>query len=288
MKKKISMFNALNYIVMSFIIFITLYPFLWLMATSLSSGAAVAAGKVAFYPKGFNTESYKLLFKQVQFWQSYQNTVFYTVFGTIISLIMTILCAYPLSKKYLSGNRLLIGFMVATMFVQGGMIPSYLVVISLGMRNSIWAILIPGAISTYNMIIMRTFFQSIPPSLEEAAMIDGLNHFGILRKIYLPLSKPIIATMTLFYAVDKWNAWFKPLLYLDKPKLFPVSLYLRNIVFGTQLALKDGQVSTGEMSNIYMTIKSTAIILVVIPILCIYPFIQRYLIKGMMLGSVKE
>ena len=195
----------------------------------------VYSGEITFYPKGFTLGTYKVLLKDTSFWISYRNTIIYTVLGTLISLALTVLLAYPLSKKRLKGRSVFLGIILFTMFFSGGLIPTYLLVTRmLRMRNTIWAVVIPGAISTYNVLITRTFFEGLPEELEEAAAIDGMSTYGIFFKIVLPLSKPILATMGLFYAVGMWNNWFGPFIYLDTKSLFPVSLYLRNIIAGAQ------------------------------------------------------
>jgi len=281
-------FKAFNVLIMLLVIFVTLYPFIYLAAISFSDEAYVYAGQVTFLPKGFTTLTYKVLMKEKQFWTGYKNTIIYTVVGTAISLFMTTIMAYPLSKKRLKGRGVILAFVVFTMYFNAGLIPNYLLVKSLGMRNTIWAVTIPGAISTYNMIIMRTFFEGLPNELEEAAMIDGMGTYGILLKIVLPLSKPILATMTLFYAVGAWNNWFGPFLYFDKPELFPVTLYLRNMIAGAQQTAVSSGSDTEAMTQIAATVKAATTILTVLPILCIYPFIQKYFVAGVMIGSLKE
>lgn len=197
--KGYKVFQTINVIIMLAVIFLTLYPFLYLAAISFSSESYVYAGEVAFLPKGFTTMTYEVLMREKDFWTGYKNTIIYTVVGTIICLFMTTILAYPLSKKRLKGRALILAFIIFTMYFNGGLIPNYLLVRNLGMRNTIWAITVPGAISTYNMIIMRTFFEGLPSELEEAAMIDGMGTYRILLSIILPLSKPIIATMTLLF-----------------------------------------------------------------------------------------
>ncbi len=286
-KNKFSLFAVINVIVLSLVIVSTIYPFLNLLSTSVSTAANIAAGKITFYPQGFHLEAYRALLKEPLFWIGYKNTVIYAVTGTIFSVFLTILCSYVISRKSLPGRKVLTMFFVLTMFINGGMIPTYLVVRSLGIRDTIWAILLPNAIDTFFMIIMRTYFLNIPDSLEEAAKIDGMRPTGILFRIFLPLAKPVIATVTLFYAVYKWNMWFKPLLYLNRPELYPITLFLRNIIFADQLSLVDSG-STKDAAQIYMTIKSSAIILVVAPILFVYPYAQKFFVSGVMLGSIKE
>jgi putative aldouronate transport system permease protein len=266
------------------VVFLTLAPYLNIVAKSFSSMKYIAMNNITLYPKGFNIETYKVIMEDKMFWISYRNTVFYTVVGTIFCLVMTTLLAYPLSVPRLKGRKILTGFIVFTLFFNGGMIPNYLLVRNLGMLNTVWAILIPGTISTFNTIIMRTFFMSIPRELEEAAMVDGMSPIGILLKIVLPLSKPILATMTLFYAVGAWNNWFSAFLYLTDSKLYPATIYLRNIIAGAMAATGTDFESLGSVTA---NIKAVTIVLTSVPILCVYPFLQRYFVKGMMIGSVK-
>jgi len=221
------------------------------------------------------------------FWINYKNTVVYTVVGTAISMFLTTIFAYALSKKRLVGRKFLTFFAVFTMFFNGGLVPNYVLINSLGFGNSIWAIVIPGAISVYNMLIMKSFFENMPEELEEAASIDGLNTYGILLKIVLPLSKAVIATMILFYAVGHWNSWFPAFLYLDQKELFPVTMYLRNMIAGVTGATSAGASSADNLTQISANIKSVTMVLTILPILTIYPFVQKYFVSGVMLGSVK-
>lgn len=292
MKKSIGykIFLVFNIIILSLFTISCLYPFLNMFATSLSTNESVMKGTVSIWPKGFNLEAYSRILKEPQFWIGYKNTIIYTFIGTVVSLSMTIICAYPLSKKNLIGKKYILLFMIFTMYFGGGLIPSYLLIKNLGMMNTIFAIVLPGSISVYNMLIMKTFFQGIPESLIEAAQIDGMGHFGILMKIVLPLSKPIIATMTLFYAVGFWNDWFTPLIYMNSTSKFPVTLFLRDVVMGVTLAAQSGQAIDANAASSVMaqTMQSATVMLVTIPVLCVYPFIQKHFVKGIMLGSVKE
>jgi putative aldouronate transport system permease protein len=283
-RRSVSWFTVVNTAFMVVVMFLTLAPYLNIVAKSFSDKKHLALNNVTFYPKGFNLTTYSVITSDNLFWTSYRNTVFYTVVGTLICLAMTTMLAYPLSVARLKGKNILTTFVVFTMFFNGGMIPNYLLVRNLHMLNTVWAILIPGAISTFNVIIMRTFFESIPRELEEAAMVDGMSTFGILLKIVLPLSKPILATMALFYAVGAWNSWFGAFLYLTNSKLYPVTIFLRNIIVG---ASSTGGTDADSLANVSANIKTVTIVLTSVPILCIYPFLQRYFIKGMMIGSVK-
>lgn len=285
--KQYKVFQLFNVIILLLIVIITLYPFVYVVSQSFSAEKYIVAGKVNLFPKGFNVNTYLVVMKEKYFWIGYKNTVVYTVFGTIISLIMSTLLAYPLSKKRLKGKNILMPFVVFTMFFNGGLIPNYLLIRNLGMRNTIWSIIIPGAISTYNMIIMKSFFEGIPNELEEAASVDGASTYRTLVSIILPLSMPIMATMMLFYAVGNWNNWFAPFLYFDSKDQFPVTLYLRNIIAGAQKTAVSSGSDSDALAQIGATIKSATIVLTVLPILCIYPFIQKYFVTGVMIGSVK-
>ncbi|MDE1548932.1 carbohydrate ABC transporter permease [Jeotgalibaca caeni] len=281
-------FKVFNYFLMIGIIFLTLFPFLNVVAKSFSGEGYINSGQVGLIPKGFNLETYRLILADDTFWTNYKNTIVYTVVGTTISLILTTMLGYALSKFRLKGRKFFIGFAVFTMFFNGGLVPNYILINSLGMTNTIWAVVLPGALSIYNMLIMKSFFESMPNELEEAASIDGLNTYGILTKIILPLSKPILATMILFYAVGSWNSWFGAFLYLDKKELFPVTLYLRNMISGASGATEAGASSADNMTQISANIKSVTMVLTVLPIITVYPFVQKYFVSGIMLGSVKQ
>ncbi|GIO98700.1 sugar ABC transporter permease [Paenibacillus lautus] len=281
-------FKVCNAIILLFVVFITLYPFLNVVAQSFSSESYINSGKVNLIPRGFNIDTYKTVTKDAMFWTNYKNTVVYSVVGTAISMFLTTIFAYALSKKRLVGRKFLTMFAVFTMFFNGGLIPNYVLINSLGFSNSILAIVIPGAISIYNMLIMKSFFENMPEELEEAAAIDGLNTYGMLFRIVLPLSKAVIATMVLFYAVGHWNSWFPAFLYLDQKELFPVTIYLRNMIAGATGVTSAGVTSADNLTQISANIKSVTMVLTILPILTIYPFVQRYFVTGIMLGSVKQ
>ncbi len=280
-------FRICNVFIMIIAIIVTLFPVLNVVAKSFSSAAYINANKITFYPKGFNVNSYQYIMKDMNFWIDYKNTIVYTLVGTFISLVMTSGFAYALSVPRLKGKSFFMKFIVFTMFFGGGMIPNYLLIKGLGMYNTMWAIVVPGAISTFLLILMKTFFESLPRELEEAASIDGMDTYGILLHIVLPLSTPILATITLFYAVGAWNNWFGPFLYLDQTELQPVTLYLRNIIQGA-LSPEAAQEAACEAANdITANIKCVTIVLTALPILCVYPFLQKYFVQGMMIGSIK-
>lgn len=277
-------FQVINTIIMIFVIFITLYPFVYLVAQSFSSDAAASAGKVTFYPIGFNVNTYKYILRDNQFFRYYGNTIFYTVVGTFISVACTALIAYPLSKPRLRLNKVITPLVVFTMYFAGGMIPNYIVITQwLGLQDSMWSIILPNAISTFNLLVMKSFFAGLPEELEEAAAIDGMNTYQIFLKIIIPLSKPIIVTMCLFYMVTMWNEWFTPMLYLDSKDKWPVALYVRQLVEGAN----NTEIGSSDASSVQATVKSATMVLTSIPIICVYPFVQKYFVQGMTIGAVK-
>lgn len=277
-------FTAFNYIIMLIVVLIILVPVLNVVAKSFSSMKYISMNTITIFPQGFNVDTYKVVLTDLAFWTDYKNTVLYTVAGTLVNLFMTTTFAYALSVPRLRGRKILNGFVIFTMFFSGGIIPNYLLVRNLGLINTLWSVILPPAISVFYLIIMRTFFEGLPRELEEAASIDGLGTYGILARIVLPTSKPILATMTLFYAVGAWNTWFGPFLYLNKPEKFPVTLYLRNMIAG---ALSANASDASATSFIAANIQSVTIVLTALPILCIYPFLQKYFVQGVMVGSVK-
>lgn len=281
-------FTVINMLALVLMCAVMLYPFVMLLAQSFSSAGAINAGKVSIFPVDFNIDTYKAVADNGAFWRSYGNTVVYTVIGTTIAMVLTTTYAFVLSKKHLRGRGLLIGIAVFTMFFNGGIVPNYVLISSLGMKNTMWAVILPPALSVFNLLVMKAFFENLPTELEEAAHIDGLTWFGIFFRIVLPLSKAVIATMVLFYSVQYWNDWFAAFLYLDKTDLFPVTLFLRNLIAGASTAASEGAAASGaSVSDINANIQSVTMILILIPILCVYPFVQRYFVSGIMLGSVK-
>ncbi|OWA36078.1 sugar ABC transporter permease [Saccharibacillus sp. O16] len=280
-------FRVFNAVVMLLVVLFTLYPFLYLVAQSFSSEAAIYAGKVSIFPVDFTAATYKLILGKPDFYLYYWNTILYSVLGTFIAVMGTAILAYPLSKDKLRLNKFFIPFVLFTMYFSGGLIPNFILISkTLHMRDTMWAIIIPGAISAFNVILMKTFFASIPNEVEEAAKVDGLGGYRIFLRIVLPLSKPILATMTLFCIVGIWNNWFGPALFLQSKEKWPVALYLRQIIDSTVSTAEVGA-SAEATTQIAATIKSAAMVLTSLPIICIYPFVQKYFVQGMMIGSVK-
>lgn len=280
-------FDTSNYIFMLALIFVTFYPLYYIFVVSVSDGNAVLRGDVSFWPESFNLDTYKLILDDPMIYRAYLNTIVYTVVGTMVNVCCTILCAYPLSKKDFYGKGFFTLMIVITMFFGGGLIPSYLLVQKLGMVNTMWALIIPGAISAWNMIIMRTFFQGLPNEIFESAEMDGANQLTALMRIALPLSGPILATISMFYAVGHWNSFFPALIYLNEKVKYPMQIMLRNMVVMGDMTNQTQQLS-GDYAGVTATnIKYAVIIIVVLPILMVYPFIQKFFIKGALIGSLK-
>ena len=271
------------------IILIVIIPLIFVLAASFSDPDLVIKGKVLFLPKGFTTEAYTMVFENQDIWRGFRNTCFYTIAGTIISVILTILAAYPLSRRELAGRNVIMMLILFTMYFSGGMIPTYLLVKDLGMYNTIWALLIPAALSTYNLIVAKTFFEnSIPVELYESARLDGCGNFAMLSKIVLPLSKAILAVLVLYYAVGIWNAYFDALIYLRDTNLHPLQIILRNILLlGQTEQMGTNDVGMAEKIKMAEAVKYSAIVVSSTPMLIIYPFVQKYFVKGVMIGAVK-
>ena len=279
-------FQAVNAVVLTGVVVVTLYPFVNIVARSFSEERYLIAGSVSLVPRGFNLIAYERVVSDPMFWTNYRNTVVYTTVSTFIAIVLTTCYAYVLSKKHLKGRGFLIGIALLTLFFNGGLIPNYLLVTGLGLRNTLWAVALPNAISVFNLLVIKAFFESLPVELEEAAAVDGLGTYGILLKIVLPLSKAVIATMVLFYAVTFWNSWFSAFLYMDRLDLFPVTVYLRNLIAGAT-GMQSGGIVDPDAVQVAATIQSVTIVLTTLPILMVYPFIQRYFVTGVMLGAVK-
>lgn len=280
-------FQVINTIIMILICAATLFPFLYIVAQSFSSDEAIIRGGITIFPVGFNLTTYISVLTQDSFLMYYRNTIVYSVIGTVLSLIFSSFLAYPLSKPNLKGNKILFKFIIFTMYFGGGLIPTYVLMVNLGLNGTAAAFIIPQLIGTFYVILMRSFFSGVPKELEEAGELDGLSPVGVFFRIVIPLSKPIIATMTLFYAVSYWNNWFNVFLYLRSEKeKWPVAYYLRTIIQGAN-SNDPGEVSA-ETMQVVSNIKSCAMVLMALPIICLYPLVQKYYVQGMMLGGVKE
>ena len=280
------LFYAINYFLVFLITASCLYPFVYILSASISDPFAVIRGDVFIFPKGINFVAYKNVFSSNELWYSYRNTLWYVVVGTAVNVFMTVLMAYPLSRKKFSGRKTINLFVVFTLFFSAPLVPTFLLVKSVGLMNSMWALVIPTAIDTFYLIIMRSFFEELPESIIEAAVIDGCNDLQILYKIVIFLSGPVIAVMILFYAVAHWNSYFGALLYLNDEKLYPVQMILRKILIGLDSNKMTGQ-AYERKDLISMGVRYATIIVTTVPILCIYPFLQKYFVTGVMIGSVK-
>lgn len=283
-------FDKINLAVMLILLFIFVWPLWFILIASVSNPTQVWNGSVIFLPKDFTAMAYEAVIQYQSIWIGYRNTVFYTVLGTLINLVMTVCAAYPLSRKdFVPRNFFMILFML-TMYFGGGLIPTYLVVSKLGLVNTIWAMVIPNAVSIYNIIITRTYFvNSIPSSLQEAASLDGANSFQFLMKVVLPLSKPIMAVIALYYAVGHWNDFFSALIYINDKNLMPLQSFLRDLLMSNKMVDLQGMDAAQVEAKMQLaqTLKYSAIVVSTVPVLCIYPFIQKYFVKGVMIGSIK-
>ncbi len=284
-------FDVCNYIFMCALIIIMLYPMLNVLAISLSSSAKVTQGVITFYPQELNFEGYQYILKQKQFYVGFRNSVIYAFLSTVFTLLFTSLAAYALSIKDFVFKRIFTIFLTVTMFFSGGLVPTYLLIKDLHMLNTVWVMVLPGCVSAYTVFVFRTFFQGLPGDLRESAFIDGANELYIWYKIILPLSKPLLATYALFTIVGCWNSWFNALLYLKEEARYPIQMYLRKMVVdgsidsmyqGTEIGalLSSGKVNPRNM-------QMSVIVLTMFPILCIYPFVQKYFVKGVMIGAIK-
>ncbi|NMB96626.1 MAG: carbohydrate ABC transporter permease [Clostridiaceae bacterium] len=281
---------AIVYTVLILFTIAVLYPLIFIVSSSFSSGSAVSSGRVVFLPVEPSLEGYKAVFKHKNILSGYRNTIFYTVAGTLINVIMTLIAAYPLSRRDMQFKKFYMFLFVFTMFFSGGLIPTYILMTKIKFVNTVWAMIIPGALSVYNMIVTRTFIMTnIPLELLEAAQIDGCSDAKYFFMVVLPLSKAIIAVITLFYAVGHWNAYFGALIYLNEPKLYPLQLILRTILVVNQVNLSD--IEDPELiaakQGLADLLKYSLIIVSTAPILALYPFVQKYFIKGVMIGSIK-
>jgi putative aldouronate transport system permease protein len=286
-KRKVTVGSAVLYVLLTLMAFACLYPFLNVLAYSLSGYNAVLSGKVSFYPIDFSLGAYKEILGRTQIWISMRTTVLVTFMGTATSLSLTTLAAYALSRKDLPGKKIFSGLILFTMYFGGGMIPTFMVVKGLGLYNTLGSLFIPQAINVFNFIVMRTFFRELPESLEEAAKIDGASEMQTLFKIIIPLSLAIIATMGLFYAVGYWNTYFDALLYIQDPDKYTLQLRLRGLLFGDELNNSGANTEGGGTQVMTQSLKMATVAVSTIPILIIYPWLQKYFVKGVMLGSVK-
>ena len=286
--------DKIFYIITGFLLtalfIIVLYPCIYVVSASFSSGSAVEAGRVILWPVDFSLEGYKAVFHTPSVWIGFRNSLFYTIAGTLINILVTMIAAYSLARPDLPGRNGIMLFFTFTMFFSGGMITGYMLVRSLHILNTIWAMLIPGALGVYNLIIARTFIESnIPTELLEAAQMDGCSDIRFFASIVLPLSKAVIAVLVLFYGVSHWNSYFNAMIYLNDKELYPLTIYLKEILMASQIdpsTVADPELQN-QIARMAAVIKYALIVVSMIPILILYPFIQKYFVKGVMIGSVK-
>ncbi|MBM7564280.1 carbohydrate ABC transporter permease [Paenibacillus sacheonensis] len=286
--------EAFDWIVRVLVLLISaamLYPFLYILAVSLSASDEIHGMNITVYPKGLNFDVYHYIFRLPQIYRAYFNSILYTTIGTVLSIAMTMLCAYPLSKPWLYGKGSIVMFIVVTMFVSGGTIPMFILVKMLHMYDSMWALIVPGLMNTFYMFIALAFFKGIPLDLEEASYIDGAGDANIFTRVFLPLAKPITATLSLFYAVGYWNSWFPAAIFLIDKDKYPIQLLLRNMMVGVAKGQLSVSVVLGETSAAgainLQSLNYALVVAVILPIILLYPFVQKYFIKGAMIGSLK-
>ncbi|WP_404455565.1 carbohydrate ABC transporter permease [Virgibacillus necropolis] len=288
-------FDVLNRIFVLLITLIIIYPLVFVISASISDPAAVSSGRMWLWPVDITFDGFKRVFENEAIWLGYRNTIIYTVVGTLIHLFVLLPCAYALSRKETMGKKIILWFILFTMLFNGGLIPTYLVIQSLGMLDTIWAIVIPNVVGAWSILVARAFFQqSIPDQLVEASKIDGASDFLIFRKIVLPLSLPIIAVMALFHAVGLWNQYFNALIYLSDDKMYPLQLILRQILILNEVGADGIGEGAGNAESFIQQVKTASlvkyavIIVSALPLLILYPFLQRFFVKGVLIGSVKE
>ena len=282
-------FICFDVFIMLLLMFVCLYPMVHVLFASFSdSKLLMEHSGILFKPLGFNLLAYAAVMKNPMILSGYINTLFVLVVGVVINLFMTIMAAYFLSRKNkILFKNVIMGIMMFTMYFSGGLIPTYILVQNLGIYDTLWSLILPGAINTYNLIIMRTSFQAIPQSLEEAAYLDGATHLQIIWHVVLPLSKAIVAVMILYYGVAHWNAWFAASIYLRERTKYPLQLVLKEILIQNDMSNMAQGASTGDIYSVGESIKYAVIVVATVPILCIYPFLQKYFVKGVMIGAVK-
>ena len=288
-KRRLSAFEICLYLIFGLLALMTLYPFYNVLIVSFSNTVTSAKYSPYLYPHVFDLTGYKAIIRDEFFFKSLATTLFVTVVGTSLSMLFSVVAAYVLSRKRLLGRKFFLGMILFTMLFSGGLIPTYLVICDLNLDNTIWCMILPVMISTYYLIIMKNYFAGLPPSLEEAARLDGANDWIILTRVFVPISKPFMATFALFYAVERWNGWWEAYLYINDKNIKPLQIYLRDILvsFNTQLGSQAQSILSGNRVFV-QSVQMAAIVVTMLPILCLYPFLQKYFVKGVMIGSVKE
>jgi putative aldouronate transport system permease protein len=282
------LFGATNVVVLGAVALLCLYPFVYTLSISLSTAAEANRDGFHFFPRDISLVSYRMVLTNPNIVTGYMNTLLRTVLGTSLTLAATCIAAYPLSRREMPHRAMLTFLVVFTMLFSGGMVPAYLLVKNLGMINTVWALTVPGMITAFNVIIVKNFFQSLPESLVESARLDGAGEWTILFRLYLPLSKPVLATVALWTAVGHWNAWFDALLYITDDRKQVLQTFLQRIVIESSTQMMElGITDTSIVQFTSETIKAATIIVTILPIICVYPFVQKYFVKGIMLGGVK-
>lgn len=279
-------FDICNYVCLAFMAILMVFPFWNVLVSSLTAPHLVHEGALMLWPKELTLIAFTTIFNTPNFVRVFQNTVFITVLGTFVSMLLSVMLAYPLSKKRLAGSQFMVFAVFFTMMFHGGIIPSYLIVKSLGLINSLWSLILPNAINAFNIIILISFFRTLPEELEDSARIDGCNDFGILFRIMIPVSMPILATLTLFYAVAQWNMFFQAVMYISNPNNFTLQVLLRQLL----IVLTSDAVAASlseDAPRIGVTVKLAMVVVSTVPILLVYPFLQKHFAKGIMIGSIK-
>lgn len=286
-------FTVIMYIVIALLTFIAIYPVYYVLIMSISEPKETAAMTVYWYPKGFYIDAYKIILRDSDLWMAYGNSIIYVISTTVLTLITCVIGAYPLTSPKLKGRKLVTFFLLIPMYFGGGLIPNYLLMSKLGLYDNMWALIIPGSFSIWYIILTKTYFQSLPETMREAARIDGANNFQIMLRLYLPLAKPILAVIAVYTIVGVWNSWFSAMIYLPNPKIQPLQLYLRRILIEQNIAITKELMSVEEAAAAAAQkltnnqLKYAMIVFTTLPVLFVYPFFQKHFVKGVMLGSLK-
>ncbi len=284
MNKRLEIFDVIITLVMLVVLAATLYPLLYIVSVAFSDPFYVAQNKITFYPRGFTIEALNMIFANERVPRAYLNTILYTFTGTSVNLLLTAISAYPLSRKKFFGRKVYLRLIVFTMLFSGGMIPSYIIVSKLGLIDSMWALVFPNAVWTFELLIMKSFYEGMPEELHEAGIIDGASELRMMFQIFIPLSKPALASIGLFYFMGHWNSFFIPMIYINSAKKFPLQVILRDMLIENTV-MRTTDVESGKMTP--EILKNATIFVTMIPVLMVYPFAQKYFTKGVMIGSIK-
>ena len=283
-----TVFDTINYVLLTLLAIVCLYPMIYVLFASVSDYARLMAHEgILLKPLGFDLSAYENVISNPMIISGYKNTIIVLITGVVINMLLTIIGAYFLSRRDVYFKNIIVGMIIVTMYFSGGMVPTYLTVKSIGLDNSLWALILPGAINTFNLIIMKSGFEAVPHTLQEAAVIDGAGHIVILSKVVLPLAKPVLAVICLYYAVSNWNAWFQAAIYLNDREKFPLQLILREILIANDTRTMTTDAAVGDTEQIAKTIQYATVIITTVPILAVYPFLQKYFEKGVLIGAIK-